>query len=129
MEEYLEVKAAVRIPNQKIMDLIVSALEGGCRYWASFKFPDDWKQNYESYEQIPFKEGNIEVYDIETDELLGYLNRMSIKVGLQLMADRKDMKGKVVPSRHFKNIATDNEDAETADVFMQLCVMGEIVYG
>ena len=45
------------------------------------------------------------------------------------MADRKDMKGKVVPARHFKALATDNEDAETADVFMQLAVMGEIVYG
>ena len=71
----------------------------------------------------------VEVYDIETDELLGHLNRASVKVGLQLMADRKDMKGKTVPARHFKALATDNEDAETADVFMQLCVMGEIVFG
>ena len=77
----------------------------------------------------PFKDGNIEVYDVETDELLGYLNIATVKVGLQLMADRKDMKGKQIPDRHFKNLATDNEDAETADVFMQLCVMGEIVYG
>ena len=69
------------------------------------------------------------VSDIETDELLGYLNGATIQTGLQLMADRKDMKGKVVPARHFKNLATDNEDAETADVFMQLAVMGEIVYG
>jgi hypothetical protein len=45
------------------------------------------------------------------------------------MADCKDMKGKQVPARHFKNLATDNEDAETADVFMQLAVMGEIVFG
>ena len=129
MEEYIEVKATVIIPNQKIQDMIVTAVEGGSNYWASFKFPEDWKDKYKSYEQIPFNNENIEVYDIETDELLGYLNRASIKVGLQLMADRKDMKGKVVPSRHFKAIATDNDDAETADVFMQLCVMGEITYG
>ena len=57
------------------------------------------------------------------------MNRASIKVGLQLMADCKDLKGKQIPARHFKNIATDNEDAETADVFMQLAVMGEIVFG
>ena len=129
MEIYIEVKATVRIPNQKIQDLIITAIEGGCHYWASFKFPDNWKENYGSYEQIPFKGGDITVSDIETDELLGYLNGASIKVGLQLMADRKDMKGKSVPARHFKNLATDNEDAETADVFMQLAVMGEIVYG
>jgi hypothetical protein len=45
------------------------------------------------------------------------------------MADCKDMKGKQVPARHFKNLATDNEDEETADVFLQLAVMGEIVFG
>ena len=129
MENYIEVKATVRMPNQKIQDLIITAVEGGCHYWAWFKYPDNWKDKYKSYEQIPLHDGNIEVFDIETDELLGYLNRASIKVGLQLMADCKDMKGKAVPARHFKNIATDNEDAETADVFMQLAVMGEIVYG
>jgi hypothetical protein len=129
MSDYIEVKAKVRIPNEKIQDLIITAIEGACRYWASYKFPTDWKEKYGSYEQIPFKDGNIEVYDVETDELLGHLNRASIKVGLQLMADCKDMKGKQIPARHFNNLATDNEDAETADVFLQLCVMSEIVYG
>jgi len=129
MSDYIEVKATVRIPNQKIMDLITTAVEGGCHYWAQFKFPDNYKENYGSYEQIPFKDGNIEVFDIETGELLGILNRATIQVGLQLMADRKDMTGKQVPARHFKALATDSEDAETADVFMQLSVLGEIVYG
>ena len=128
-DKYVEIKATVCIPNEKIQDLITTSLEGACRYWGSFKFPDDWKQKYQSHEQIPFKGGNIEVFDVETEKLLGYLNIASIKVGLQLMANRKDMKGKIVPARHFKNLATDNEDAETADVFMQLAVLGEIVYG
>lgn len=126
---YVEVTARVRIPNQKIKDMITTALEGACRYWADFKYPDGWKEKCASREDIPFTEGHIDVFDVETDELLGHLNRASIQVGLQLMADCKDMKGKHVPNRHFKNLATDNEDAETADVFMQLSVMGEIVYG
>lgn len=129
MEKYIEVIATVRIPNQKIMDLITTAVEGGSHYWARFKFPEKYKEKYKSFEQIPFKDGKIEVYDIETDELLGYLTLETMRTGLQLMADRKDLKGKVVPARHFKNLATDNEDAETADVFMQLSVMGEIVFG
>lgn len=129
MQEYIEVKATVRIPNQKIQDMIITAIEGGCHYWAKFVFPQDYKERYGSYEQIPFKGGSFEVYDIKTNELLGVLNRASMQVGLQLMADRKDMTGKQVSARHFKALATDSEDAETADVFMQLCVMGEIVYG
>ena len=129
MKNYIEVRATVRIPNERIQDLIICAIESGSNHWAQFKFPNNYKEKYGSYEQIPFKGGNIEVYDVETGKLLGYLNRMSIKIGLQMMADRKDMTGKVVPARHFKALATDNEDAETADVFMQLCTMGEIVYG
>lgn len=129
MDNYIEVRATVRIPNQKIMDLITTAIEGGCNYWARFQYPENWKEKYGSYEQIPFKGGEIKVFDLETGELLGVLNLATVKTGLQLMADRKDMKGKTVPARHFKNFATDNEDAETADVFMQLSVMGEIVFG
>jgi hypothetical protein len=129
MDKYIEVKARVRIPEQKINDLIVSAVEGGSNYWAKFVFPKNYKDEYQSYEEIPMKAGEIEVFDIETDELLGVLNKATIQTGLQLMANCKDIKGKQVPCRHFKNLATDNEDAETADVFMQLAVMGEIVYG
>ena len=129
MENYIEVKATVRIPEQKINDMIVSAVEGGCNYWAMFKFPNNYKEKYQNYYEIPMQGGEIEVFDIETDELLGVISKVTIKAGLQLMADRKDVKGKQVSARHFKNLATDNEDAETADVFMQLSVMGEIVYG
>lgn len=129
MDDYVEVKATVRIPNQKIQDLITTAVEGACHYWAQFKFPDGWQNKYKSYAEIPFQGGEIEVYDIETGELLGVLNRATIQTGLQLLADRKDMTGKQVPARHFKALATDNEDAETADTWLQLAVMGEIVYG
>jgi len=129
MSDYIEVKATVRIPIQKIMDLITTAIEGGSNYWARFEFPQDYKEKYGSYEKIPFEGGDITVYDIETGELLGYLNGATLKMGLQLMADRKDLKGKIVPARHFKAFATDNEDAETADTWLQLAVMGEIVYG
>ena len=40
MNKYVEVRATVRIPNQKIKDLIITAVEGGSTYWAKFKFPD-----------------------------------------------------------------------------------------
>jgi len=128
MDKYIEVKAKVRIPEQKINDMIVTAVEGGCRYWASFQFPKEWKKKYQNYFEIPMQGGEIEIFDVETDELLGLLNRATIQTGLQLMANCKDVKGKQFPARHFKNLTTDNEDAETADVFLQLAVMGEIVY-
>lgn len=129
MNDYIEVTTRVRIPSEKINDLISTAVEGGSNYWAEFQFPKNWKNKYESYEQIPLKGGEIKVFDCETGELLGILNRATAQVGLQLMADCRDVKGKQIPSRHFKNLATDNEDAETADVFVQLAALGEIVFG
>ncbi|MHC4773249.1 MAG: hypothetical protein ACYS8S_06695, partial [Planctomycetota bacterium] len=124
MSKDIYVKALVRIPKQRIIDMITTAVEGGCNYWAKFKFPDNWKNNDESHEQILFKSGHIEVYDVQTDELVGHLNKVTIRLGLQLMGQRKDIRGKDIPLLHFKNVISDNMDAETADVFVQLAVMG-----
>jgi hypothetical protein len=129
MKDYTEVITTIKIDNQKIKDLIITAIEVGSNYWACFKLPEGWKEKYGSIEEIPFKGGDIEVYDCKTVELLGVLNLATVQTGLQLMADRKDVTGKTVPARHFKNFGTDNEDVETADVFLQLAVLGEIVYG
>ena len=129
MEKYIEVETTIKIPIQVIKDLIVSAVEGGSNYWAYFRFPDNWKDKYGSYENIPFNAGNIEVFDNETDEVVGVLNIATIQIGLNLMGLFKDVKGKAVPERHFNNLTSGNFDAETADVFLQLSVMGEIVYG
>ncbi len=128
MNDHIEVRAKIRIPVNKVRNLITTAIEGGSNYWARFKSPEKWKENYKSIEDIPFK-GDIEVFDIETDELLGILNLATINTGLQLMAEGKDLKGIIIPERYFDNLINDNADAETADVFMQLAVMGEIVYG
>jgi hypothetical protein len=129
MKDYTEVIATLRIPNEKIKNLIITAIEVGSNYWASLKLPVNWKEKYDSVEEIPFKGGEIEVYDCETDELLGVFNLATVQTGLQLMANFEDMKGRKVPERHFKNILEDNWDAETADVFLQLSVMTEIVFG
>ncbi|AQT70056.1 hypothetical protein STSP2_03258 [Anaerohalosphaera lusitana] len=129
MDRYIEVRARVRIPIEKIQDMIITAVEGGSNYWAKFQFPENYKDKFGSYEKIPFADENIEVFDIETGELLGVVNKEGIQKALQMMADCKDKRGRHVPERHFRNLAMDNEDAETADVFMQLAVMGEIVFG
>jgi hypothetical protein len=53
--------------------------------------------------------------------LLGILNEESIKDGLQKMAEHFP--------KHFMDFLNENDDAETADVFMQLAVMGKITFG
>ncbi|MBI9016287.1 MAG: hypothetical protein JEZ07_03390 [Phycisphaerae bacterium] len=129
MDNYFEVKTTVKITEKQINSMIVSAVEGGCSYWARFEFQKNWKDRCSSYEQIPMNGGKIEVFDIEEGELLGALSRNSIRAALQYMANGKDINNKAIPMRHFENLLNDTADAETADVFLQLCAMGEIVFG
>ena len=65
---------------------------------------------------------SVDIYDIEDpDEILGTFNLENIKRGEEIML-------KEYP-KHFANILSENDDAETADVWFQLVVLGEIVYG
>ena len=49
------------------------------------------------------------------------LNREKLIAGLQVMASKYP--------RHFANFMSENDDAETGDVYLQCCLFGEIVYG
>lgn len=133
----------IEISDQLREDLIVAALEGGSNYW--YFIDKDGKNIINPYinAETPFsvafwraiKDGkSIPVYDKETiedweydnegeKELLGDVNLESIAKGEQLMADGY--------MNHFRNIMGENTDwdAATADVWFQLCVMGELVYG
>lgn len=118
--------------DQKREDMLVSALEGGSNYW--------YWINDESYEIIeafnrdndtPFsiamwlaiKGGkSIKIHDIENKkELLGEINLTSIRKGEELMLREQP--------KHFADIISESDDATTADVWFQYCVMGKIVYG
>lgn len=125
---------------QRISDILVSAFEGGSNYWmanATILVPitkTSWKDEGEKlgiegavarYQVVPFIQGNglkIEEQEASSDnpaELV--LNIESLTKGLELMS--------VKHSRHFSDIIEENDDAETADVLVQLAIFGEIVYG
>jgi hypothetical protein len=65
--------------------------------------------------------GLIRFRDSEDGEKLGTMDRDSLQRGLDLIA--KDY------PKHLADILKDNCDAETSDIFFQLSVMGEVVYG
>ena len=63
------------------------------------------------------KEAGEDDYEI----LGGYLNRRTVKQGLQLMADK-------YPT-HWIHFINDNGDADTGDIFLQLCLFQSVVFG
>lgn len=116
--------------KQRITDLFITAYEGGSSYWAymNIKFTDEDRQLFNegtSPSELLVKrmyEGEAyEVFDVETDDLLGLVSKESLNKAYKLMREE-------YPS-HYADLINDNWDAWTADVFLQLAVMDEIVFG
>lgn len=133
----------VEISRTRIADMLVGAFEGGSNYWAGInwdesiepekidfdQFKDDREfcgYDKECYSHVHWpmsSGGRLYIYDCGSyeDEFLGWLDNAAIEKGLKLIAEKS-------PS-HFGDILSGNDDASTADVFIQYCVLGDIVYG
>ena len=114
-------------------DLVVTAYEQACFYWAKFytmdrkaekalQVCDQRKATSEQiYEAVTKHGASFRIIDAETWEYLGDFNNSGILKGEKLMHKNH--------YEHWRNAISDNWDAETADVWFQLCIMGELVYG
>lgn len=123
-----------RISNHRAADLLVGAFEGGSNYWymiVDHKEPeveakpwgeDEYTPSYISY---PFaKGGAIIIADMEDEEGERFtLDKKAIARG------KLEMENNEKYSHHFADVLKENDDACTSDVFLQLCLFGEVVYG
>ena len=113
---------AIEISNEDIVNVIVTALEGGSNYW--YNLPDlsmvDRVKGKSQSENIALSALNgkaIPVNDLEDeDEHLGDLSAENIERGIKLFIE---------DGREFDA----GIDADEADVLFQFMVMGEIVFG
>jgi hypothetical protein len=131
------------ITIERIKDLLCAAFEGGIGYWAAVSVSQEEidKVKAEYYHEIPALGGQIILFDkeevedlvlgMETATPLGILDIESMKKAFDYMARGTDKNGKDCPrfKEHLADFLNDNEDADTGDVFVQLAVMGEIVFG
>ena len=132
----------INIPKQRKLDLLVSALEGGSNYWydnariygnsfgrslgrieelCKTKYPD-----YHKLEAAPFVGGilAIDVQDseeVEPEQRTRLLTEADFDRALQLMVDKYP--------HHFFDFLQENDDATTADVYLQLAMFGELIFG
>jgi hypothetical protein len=117
--------------NQDIEDLFVTALEGGSNYWYYLKnLPKEVKYNIKERGQATAEAianhvingGYIQFFDVEDEnELLGTVDMDKLLDAISLI--KKDY-----PDT-WNNILDENADAQDADIFLQLAVMGDIVFG
>lgn len=124
------IKIEMKVSEQQITDQLCNALEGGANYWyflPDLTMLDSNTKNWPLADRIMnvIKQGkSIPIYDIEEckeNTRLGYLNLKGIEKGLEIMSTE-------YPGI-FEEIINENGDANTGDIFLQLSVMGKIVYG
>ncbi len=120
----VKIEMEIEISKNTINKLIVNAISEISAEWGLFILPSNWKENYGSIDNICFMNYDTIVFDVKTGDKLGVINLSTTAYALQLMAD-----GQGVSKDHIDSIFSGDWDAETADVFMQMAVMGEIVYG
>lgn len=121
----------INVSNETRENLLTSAIEGGSNYWYLIKDKAcDIINKYSKRECFVEKMWDailageeIEIHDIEDEDgdALGKISLVSIEKGEQIMAEKH--------ASHFADIIDENDDACTGDVWFQLAVMGEIVYG
>ena len=129
--------ASIKITQDTVRGLLCTAFEGGSNYWYTnvepLDFPDgkslvDYAQggsmqsqdNYWHWSQlIPTTGGSVKVETVDNDVF--HLDDKTIQSGLSLMSTKYE--------KHFSDVLTENYDATTGDVFLQLCLFKEIVYG
>lgn len=124
----------------RLQNLLTSALEGGSNYWyrnadvllpdgitiqdfregGKFTDPDDYRHPYEIVPFVPGCELTLE-HDAEGDWKVAKINEAKLAEALKLMQEKHP--------RHYADVLNENDDAETGDVFLQLTVFGEIVFG
>ena len=118
-------KMSVKITQEDIDDIMVSALEGGINYWCcKAEVVGDYLGEYAS-EQIS-RGGTLKLYDAEEDEVYE-LNLDKLISGIT----------KAISEGYFKHYewysATEidpcNVDAEVADVIIQLALFDDVIFG
>jgi hypothetical protein len=129
----LEIKRDIEVTEENLKSILCCALEGGSNYWyfigdmdeslldRSVPLVDNIVKSLFEIEgyKVPFYDG-ADAYEFEDMEYLGDLTLESIKEGIQLMA--KDY------AHLFNEFMEGNEDADTGDVWLQLCVMKDVVF-
>ncbi|KAA6302821.1 MAG: hypothetical protein EZS26_000991 [Candidatus Ordinivivax streblomastigis] len=131
-------KVETEFTNEQIIDLLTTALEGGSNYWyylndeevakirQRFKKGNTLSLSEKIGKAILEKECSVKVTDVEDGDELGILNEDTIRKGFSAML--KENSGSVQKEAIARIICDDYDDTD-ADVWFQMVIMGEIIYG
>ena len=131
MAHEIAVQIADQISEKCMANLLANALESGSTYWCRidrvyppprYDFRIDGKRVF-AHVDAPMSTGGSLLLSLIEEAAVEplRLDKDAMKHGLHLMS--------VKYPHHFADLLAGNDDAITADVFLQLSLLGEIVYG
>jgi hypothetical protein len=129
--EKIENRKTKKITKEDIINIFVTALEGGSNYWYYIPtIPNGVRDimnetglaTSEAIGQYVLKGGYVQINDAEDEEeILGNIDMDGLLDAIQ--------KIKAEYPNVYNNIIDEEYDADDADVFFQIAVMGEVTFG
>lgn len=129
----MTITIGITVARRKLAQVLASAFEHGAGYWIRYgslaiepPSPVRYRRVFSDNMDCPLYDSPLQPGGQVTfvDDVAGcerVLDLEACERGLRLMAQAHP--------RHFANLMTDKDDAETGDVFLQLAVIGDLVYG
>lgn len=108
-------KLTVEIPEKRIIDLFISACEGGSNYWCQSLTPVE--DDSDAYAAMLH---GFTLIDRETGKT-HRIGKRNIALAMQRFPTECP--------QAFADLIKEDDDASTGDQFLQLCVFGEVIYG
>ncbi len=119
------IQITTEIDTQRVNDLLTSAFEGGSNYWADRIEVCDGEYHGATYgSDVPMAGGTVKVFTVEEEDqeyVKHDLTRERLIEAIALFAEK-------APG-HYGDWVAENDDAITADVFLQIATLGEVVFG
>jgi hypothetical protein len=115
---YKDFQVSFNISEEVLSNLLCSAMMS-ITYWCQ-RVDTHHGGNYSIVSDIQHSDWSITIVDDEDGQEYT-LVKADLHNGMQLMADEYP--------KHFLDVIRGNDDAITADVFIQCCVFKEVIYG
>jgi len=119
----------IEITLSRVSDLLCSAFEGGSNYWyrivaqtapPAYAFRVDSETIFPHLDYPLNEGGSLRISDGD-DEWTLDLNLVKRGLGLFCASEKY--------AKHFGDFLAENDDATTGDVFLQLCLFGDVIFG
>jgi hypothetical protein len=110
------------VTPRQVVDTLISAFEGGVGYWC--QIDNEKGPSYNEAQLFRVVDGDSFLLLIDQEERRAHkLTRAKIAEGLRLMAENHP--------DDFRDMTSEDTgaDAGTGDIFLQLCLLGEVSYG